>query len=636
MIMRQLLTCLTILIACAAPSEGADTPQTNFVVFLADDLGWGDLGCYGHPEIKTPHLDKFATEGLKLTQCYSACAVCSPSRSSILTGRTPYRNGVWRWIPEGSQYHLRTSEVTAPTLLKRAGYDTCHAGKWHLNGKFNSDEQPQPDDHGYDHWLATQNNAAPHHLNPTNYVRNREPVGRMEGPSAVLAANEAITWLRNREDPSTPFFITVWTHEPHLPIESAERYMQPYAHLEDPDLRQHHGNVTQLDDAFGQLMTALDELGYRDNTFVMFTSDNGPEGNGYKGRTRGSTGGLRGRKRHSHEGGIRVPGIVRWPGKIDPGSESDVPVIGSDIFSTVLEIAGVSEPDDRIIDGTSLVPLFSGRPLEREQPLYWRNHLAPQESRVALRIGDWKVIGSDDLSRFELYNIADDWQETNNLETELPDKFAEMSSRLIEYDRSVLQDGPDWWKDDQQPPRRKRSAALAPGEDQTGRFDIVRGGVVKPSEFGIALTTDSEALALIQLDQPIARGTFQLRYQSAQQTGQTRNAFFCFGNVPTNEDTFKIGTAIGMHQHVAFQGGWGNVGSLARKTAEFEPLQTFTATIQIDVPAGEVIATIDGEEIKARIPRGMKSIEYYGIYAKDTLTEFAIEQVQVDETTHSK
>lgn len=422
--------------------------QPNFVIFLTDDQGWGDLACYGHPLIKSPHLDKFATEGVRLTQCYSACAVCSPSRSAILTGRTPYRNGVWRWIPGGHQVHLRTSEVTISGLLKQRGYDTCHVGKWHLNGHFNSDKQPQPDAHGYDHWFATQNNAVPNHMNPANFVRNGTAAGKLQGPSAVLVAQEAISWLKQRSDKSRPFFLTVWTHEPHMPIESDPRFMEPYAGLDDPDLRQHHGNITQLDFAFGTLMGALDELNHRDNTFVMFTADNGPAGNGVSGRTRGSTGGLRGRKRHSHEGGIRVPGIIRWPGRIKPGTVSDEPVIGSDLFTTLCEIVGIPLPTDRTIDGASMLPLFEGKPIARPQPLYWRNHSAPQASKVALRVGDWKIIGSDDLSAFELYNIRDDWQELTELAAQQPEKFEELKRQLIAHDAAVLREGPDWWKND--------------------------------------------------------------------------------------------------------------------------------------------------------------------------------------------
>ncbi len=453
----RLLACVMVLFSIAGQAQAADRP--NIVVFLTDDLGWGDLACYGHPRIQTPNLDRFAAEGLRLTQCYSACSVCSPSRSAILTGRTPYRNGVWRWIPEGSQYHLRTSELTIAEILKEQSYDTCHAGKWHLNGLFNDDAQPQPDDHGFDHWLATQNNAAPNHLNPTNFVRNGVAIGRVDGTSSMICADEAAGWIASRKDSGNPFFLTLWTHEPHLPIESAEQYMKPYADLDDPDLRQHHGNVTQMDAAFGRLMASLDELGVRDNTLVIFTSDNGPEGDGVKGRSRGITAGLRGRKRHSHEGGIRVPGIIRWPGHVVAGSESDTPVIGSDIFSTICDIVGVALPTDRTIDGASFLPVFDGKPIARKQPLYWRNHLAPEQYRVAMRDGDWKIIASEDLSTFELYNIREDWQETEDLSSKYPDKFNELREKLVAYDASVLKEGPDWWKHDTLPTKKKAQPA---------------------------------------------------------------------------------------------------------------------------------------------------------------------------------
>ena len=440
------LAALAIWPALITSADADERP--NVIVFLTDDQGWGDLGCYGHPRILSPNLDRFASEGLRLTQCYSACSVCSPSRSAILTGRTPYRNGVWRWIPEGSQYHLRTSEITLPRVLKEHGYDTCHAGKWHLNGLFNSDQQPQPNDHGYDHWLATQNNAAPNHLNPENFVRNGKAVGQMEGPSSMICAEETLRWLESRKEYGKPFFLTVWTHEPHLPIESAEEHMKPYADIEDEGIRQHHGNITQMDAAFGRLMAGIEQLGYRDNTLVIFSADNGPEGDGLKGRTRGSTGGLRGRKRDSHEGGIRVPGIIRWPGHVQAGTESDTPVIGSDIFATVCDIINAPLPSDRTIDGASILPLLDGRTIDRQQPLYWRNHLAQEEFRVAMRDGDWKIIGSDDLTKFELYNVRDDWQETTDLSAMHPEKFDELCDRLVAHDAAVLQEGPDWWKDE--------------------------------------------------------------------------------------------------------------------------------------------------------------------------------------------
>lgn len=444
-------TALLSLLLFAAPLLAQEKP-TNFVIFLADDLGWGDLACYGNPRIQTPHLDAFAQQGMKYTQCYAACGVCSPSRSSILTGRTPYRNGVWRWIPPGHSAHLRTSEITAPELLQEQGYNTCHVGKWHLNGFFNSSQHPQPDDHGYDYWMATQNNAEPNHRNPDNFVRNGKPVGKLTGYSAPLVTTEAIHWLKEVRDPKRPFYLSVWTHEPHLPIESDPVFMDLYHDLDDPEVRQHHGNISQLDHAFGLLMAALEELDLAKDTMVIFTSDNGPEGNGLTRRTRGSTGGLRGRKRSSHEGGIRVPGIVRWPGHVVPGSTSGTPIIGSDLFSTVLDVAEIPLPTDRTIDGVSILPTFDSKPLSRPIPLYWRNHVAKDNIHVALRDGDWKIIGNKALNKFQLYHIENDWQETTNLAESHPDKLGEMKAKLLKVHKGVEEEGPrDWWENE--PPR---------------------------------------------------------------------------------------------------------------------------------------------------------------------------------------
>ena len=436
-----------------AQSPGVAKPNTNFIVFLTDDQGWGDLGCYGHSQIQSPNLDQFAKEGVRFTQAYSACGVCSPSRSAILTGRTPYRNGVYRWIPPEYEIHLRSSEITIAELLKARGYSTCHAGKWHLNGKFNSPKQPQPNDHGYDHWLATQNNAKPNHMNPVNYVRNGTELGLMKGPSAVIAATEAINWLKNRPNKEQPFFITVWTHEPHLPIKTAPEFMALYDEQLGHARRQYYGNITQLDHAFGLLMKALDEMDYTDNTCVFYTSDNGPEGKtGGKGLSRGDTGGLRGRKRSNFEGGIRVPGIVRFPAYfkahgIQAGSESDVPIVGHDIFTTICTISGIPIPSDRIIDGANMLPALEGKPIERTQPLYWRTRCAPKICKVALRIGDWKIVGDNKIDNCLLFNMRTDWKETENVASKYPEKFRELKTLLQKHDASVTAEGgPDWWK----------------------------------------------------------------------------------------------------------------------------------------------------------------------------------------------
>ncbi len=436
--------------ACfAGPLSAADDKPLNVVIVLADDLGFGDLGCYGHPRIQTPNLDAFAKQGVRLTQCYSASAVCSPSRSAILTGRTPHRNGVYTWIAEGSEVHLRTSEITLPKLLKQAGYSTAHVGKWHLNGKFNSPDQPQPNDHGYEHWMATQNNAGPSHKNPANFVRNGKPVGKLEGFSAPLVADEAIDWLTNKRDKAKPFLLSVWTHEPHLPIETDPEFQKLYEGMPD-DFKQHHGNVTQLDHAFGKLMKALDDQKLTDSTLVIFTADNGPEGDGLKNRTRGSTGGLRGRKRSMYEGGIRVPGIARWPGHIKAGTTSDVPVIGSDLFPTVLAACNVKAPADRVIDGVNVLPLLTGKAadVERKVPLFWRLNMAPPKENLhmAMRDGNWKILASQDFTHFELYDLKNDPQEKTDRKEMETERFDAMRKRLQTLNAEIVKEGPDWWQ----------------------------------------------------------------------------------------------------------------------------------------------------------------------------------------------
>jgi len=428
--------------------------RPNIVLFLADDLGYGELGCYGNTPAITPNLDRFAAAGLRLTDCHSASSVCSPSRSSLLTGRTPYRNGVFTWIPEGSPIHLRTSEIALPKLLRAAGYDTCHVGKWHLNGMFNSPEQPQPDAHGYDWWLATQNNAAPSHAFPTNFVRNGTAIGKVDDYSAPFIAREAVMWLQEKRDAEKPFFLAVWTHEPHYPIASAERYEKLHTTIADPEERTYRANVTQLDDAFGTVMQALEEQGVADNTLVFFTSDNGPEGAGDKGPGRGRAGNLRGRKRSMYEGGHRVPGIVRWPGKIESGAVSDLPVIGSDFFPTALAAAGVEPPAGVTLDGVNLLPAFAGKPVERPGPLYWR-----WGGMVAYREGPWKIVVDEKLDKPELYDLAGDVAERTDLAEQEPERLAAMMARLRAFTAELAAEAPEWPAGERQSRRLKPARA---------------------------------------------------------------------------------------------------------------------------------------------------------------------------------
>ena len=436
-----------VLVGLQVPPLAAE-PRPNIVLFLADDLGYGELGCYGNKGAITPHLDRFAAQGLKLTDCHSASSVCSPSRSSLLTGRTPFRNGVFTWIPENSPIHLRTSEAALPKLLAAAGYETCHVGKWHLNGTFNSPEQPQPDAHGYGWWLATQNNAAPSHAFPMNFVRNGVPVGRADDYSAPFIVQEAVTWLERQRDPSRPFFLAVWTHEPHYPIASAERYQKLHGAIADPEERTYRANITQLDDAFGALLAALDEQGETASTLLFFTSDNGPEGDGTRGPGRGLAGPLRGRKRSMYEGGHRVPGLLRWPDRIEAGSVSDLPVIGSDFFPTVLQAAGLEPPSGRTLDGVNLLPVLVGlgsgtgpAVVDRPKPLYWR-----WGGQVAYREGPWKIVADEALQKPELYNLDDDRSESSDLGGREPERLAAMLGRLRAHTAEVEREGPDWWR----------------------------------------------------------------------------------------------------------------------------------------------------------------------------------------------
>lgn len=484
--MRALVVVLGLCAFNALAKE--HTPrQPNFIQILTDDQGWGDLGSFGHLFIQSPHIDKLADEGIKFTHCYSADSVCSPSRAAILTGRTPFRNGVFRWIPPEHFCHLPKDEITLPQLLRANGYQTAHFGKWHL-GYFEEERiadtedfknfklggelvgQPSMDDYGYDYWFATGNVARPNHKDPLNFFRNGKAMGKMEGFSAQLVAAEFVEWIDEHCNAEEPFFATVWFLEPHGPINSDPRFIERYKHLDDPSLRQYLANITQIDEAVGSIVEALKEAGVYEDTIIWYTSDNGPEGarepEGMHGlgtfnksdspygnsRSRGSTGGLRGRKRATHEGGIRVPGIISWPNGLKeagvmPGSISSEPIIGSDVFLTMLDAAGVPAPTDRVIDGASILPVIKGQPFERPRPLYWRNMY--YEFRVALRDGNWKILSDSHRTKFELYNLELDPRETTDLSKHYPEVFERMKSELIAYDKEVIQEGPKWWQDDE-------------------------------------------------------------------------------------------------------------------------------------------------------------------------------------------
>jgi len=419
--------------ACGGNGPG----KPNFIYILCDDLGYGDLASYGHPIIKTPCLDKLASEGMKLTDCYAAAPVCSPARAGVMTGRTPYRCGIRDWIPANSHIYLKRQELSVARLLKSAGYTTCHSGKWHLSSTLDGSE-PTPGDHGFDHWFSSQNNASPNHHNPRNFIRNGEPVGPLEGWSSALIVEEAIRFIKNTKD--RPFAVFVWFHSPHEPIATPNDYVNMYSHVDVPTKRVYYGNVTQMDYEVGRLVKALEVMQLSDKTFVMFTSDNGPETLlRYRGAkySHGSPGPLRGMKLHMYEGGIRVPGIIRWPGHTKPGQVCREPVNGTDVLPTFCDIAGVKVPRDRAIDGASMMPIFRGKPVKRDIPLYWRYDRALGRPKVAMRQGNWKLLGYQGLEKFELYNLESDLSETTDLAAKEPDRLKAMIVAMTKLHKEV-------------------------------------------------------------------------------------------------------------------------------------------------------------------------------------------------------
>jgi arylsulfatase A len=387
-----------------------------------------------------------------------------------MTGRTPYRAGIHNWIPLDSPMHVRRHEIMLSRILKDAGYQTCHFGKWHMNGNLTNKNQPQPGDHGFDWSFGTQNNALPCHKDPTNFVRNGKAIGNQQGFAADIVTDEAIRWINEERDDEKPFFMFVAYHEPHEPIASDHKYTKLYKKIGKPSrydpsvssFQAHHGNLTQMDFAFGRLIHHLDETHLRDNTVVFFTSDNGPAITGA--HPHGSTGGLRDKKGSVYEGGIRVPGILHWPAKLTHAQIIDTPISGVDVLPTFCEIAGANVPDAVKLDGTSIVPALQGIPLNRINPLYWQFHGARGEDQVAIIDGDWKLVGQFDGSslkphgdifkthqnrihnakivRYRLYNLAND--EATDVSNGNPKVLNRLTAEMTRMLKSVQSDNPTW------------------------------------------------------------------------------------------------------------------------------------------------------------------------------------------------
>ena len=441
--------------------------KPNIIFVLADDLGYAELGCYGQQKIETPNLDRLAAQGMRFTQHYSGSPVCAPSRCTLLTGkhtghayiRDNREMGGWGPDEPEGQLPLPEGTTTLGTLLQREGYTTCAIGKWGLGGP---DSSGHPNKQGFDHWYGYLCQRVAHNYYPTHLWRNDrkhmlegnkyfsahqrlesvpdDPSGydRFKGVHYApdLMAEEALAFIRKHKD--QPFFVYYATPVPHAAIQVPEDSLERYrGHWEDPPYLGNKGYlphpapragyaamVTRMDRDIGRILGLLDELGLTENTIVMFSSDNGPTFNGGTDSAFfNSAGPLRGLKCSVYEGGIRVPLIARWPGRIKPGTTSEHVSAFWDVLPTIADIAGFVPPGD--IDGISFAPTLLDRPgrQKRHDYLYWEYH-----GSQALRAGQWKAVRRKGQEALELYNLKSDVGEQHNVANKNP----ETTTRLAE------------------------------------------------------------------------------------------------------------------------------------------------------------------------------------------------------------
>ena len=434
-----------------APARADDRP--NIVFILADDLGWGDLRCYGNPFTRTPNLDELASEGALFTNFYVNGSVCSPSRCAFLTGRYPATQAIHGHFatPEqntnrGMPQYLDPSVPTLPRLLKTAGYATAHVGKWHLG---HSPDAPSPTAYGFDLVRATTSN------DDTWPEQGADPFFRARSTS--LFVDEAIRFIEDHEE--GPFYLQMWTLLTHATLNPTPEQLAPFNRFsaDGPDFphasaRQiYYASLADLDAQIGRLLTAIDDLGLAEDTIVIFSSDNGPEeifirNAGHSGV--GSPGPFRGRKRSLYEGGVRLPFLVRWPSTIPAGRVDDSSVVAAaDLLPTLCRLAGADLPADLTLDGEDRSAVLLDGPAPRTRPLYWEwrfriaGHLQNLSPMLAIRDGRWKLLMNPDRSRVELYDLTADPTELDNLADRHPDLVDRMGARLLSW-KSTLPPGP--------------------------------------------------------------------------------------------------------------------------------------------------------------------------------------------------
>ena len=425
----------------------------NFVFFLVDDLGWGDLGCYGSKFHETPNLDKLAAEGMRFTNGYSACTVCSPSRAAILTGRYPGRLHLTDWIAGHRRQNPKLlipdwnkkmdhSLVTLPEALREGGYQTQFIGKWHLMPIGGTDfKEHFPESHGFDSNIAGREWGQP--KGPGKYFA---PFGMPNLPDGEKGdfltdalTDEAIKFVDKAVAREDPFFLYFCYYTVHGPIMAKPHLVQKYKAKaqqfegSNENLNPAYaGMIESLDDSVGRLIERLRKHGVEGDTVVIFTADNG-------GVSEKSSGGLRGRKALSYEGGTREPVIVKWPGKVRPGSLSAAPMIGTDFYPTLLSMAGLPLRPEAHVDGVDLTNILKGdTQCTGRDSLYWHYpHYHSTKPYGAIRKGNWKLIEFFEDDSLELYNLLEDPAESKNLVGSDPEKLGELHRDLVAWRESV-------------------------------------------------------------------------------------------------------------------------------------------------------------------------------------------------------
>ncbi|MCU0246495.1 MAG: sulfatase-like hydrolase/transferase [Bryobacter sp.] len=405
---------------------------------MADDQGWGDTSYNGHPVLKTPNLDAMARSGIRFDRFYAGAPVCSPTRGSCLTGRHPFRYGIFfanadTGTDAPSKYILPSREITVAELVKPLGYATGHFGKWHL-GDFQGPQRSAPTDNGFDEFFSTTRKVPT--VDPDGYwTAEGRIAGVMKGDDSELLMSRALDFIRGAARRKQPFLAVVWFHAPHVPFLALPRHRSAYsAHAES---RQHYwGSIAAIDEQMGRLRSTLDEIGIRRDTMLWYASDNGPEGDREEDASPGSSGPWRGRKRSLFEGGVRVPGLLEWPNRLPQARAISTAASTSDYFPTIRAALGI-EGGKAEMDGVNLFPFLRGPDKLRESPLGFETIGNTRGSpRLAYIEDRWKLLSNLDGSPDLLFDLARDPGETANAAEREPAQASRMRSSLEQWRQS--------------------------------------------------------------------------------------------------------------------------------------------------------------------------------------------------------